>query len=115
MFSVFTIIYAALALAGGWLGASLSKASVQSGVIASGAGFIASCVAQLAGAQIAGAVAAFAIVLVVVSAIVRLKPAQIAAVLVATFIVSGAGAFIVGFIGGFERGFSHAWTHAEKK
>ncbi|HWJ72468.1 MAG TPA: hypothetical protein VNX29_04805 [Kaistia sp.] len=112
MISMFTVFYAVLALCGGALGAYLTKAPLGVGLIAAAAGFIASCVAQLAGSTVLIAFAAFVVVTVAVALVLKLRPAQIGAIIVAMVVVSMAGQFAIGFVGGFDAAFSKAFNHA---
>ena len=103
MISVMTVVYAALALIGGALGAYLAAASVSAGLIAAAAGFIASAAAQLAG--LAGPIdfAAFVVVAGIVSYVMKLRPLQILAVVAGAIIASFAGGFLIGLGMGMER------------
>lgn len=104
MISELTVIYAALALMGGGLGARLCAARVSSGLFAAGAGFIASCAAQLAG--LAGPIdfAAFVIVAGGLGYALKLRPLQILAVVAGAILASFIGGFLIGLGISLERG-----------
>lgn len=115
MITFVTFLYAALALLGGFIGARLMKAKPSAGVYPAGAGFLASVAAQMNGAAEAPAFLAFLVVTVILASLFRLRPLQIAGLVVAVVVVSIAGNFLIAFVYGFEHSFMAALNHSAKR
>ena len=107
-----TFFYAAFALLGGVIGARLVQARMSAGVYSAGAGFLASVATQLNGGSEGAAFVVFLVAASLMGLIFKLRPIQIAAILVAVILVSIAGGFLMSFAVGFERGFDDAFLKA---
>lgn len=107
MFNVLTIVYAAFALVGGAIGARISGARLWSGLVAAGAGFAGSVIADVFALPGLLSFLVFAVVAAAVAFALKLSPRQIIAVVVGAVVASFIGGFLIGIGMGLENAANH--------